>query len=95
MEQPVSCDEDGHHRNRQRRPVAGKGISQGQARDKVRLAPAGECKGARGVGGFGPFDAGGLKMSRCLEAMAIQIIKLGHGQGLGASIGYRLVKEKR
>jgi predicted dinucleotide-binding enzyme len=45
--------------------------------------------------GFEPVDAGGLKNSRLLEAMAIQIINLGYVQGLGPGIGYRLARAKK
>jgi predicted dinucleotide-binding enzyme len=45
--------------------------------------------------GFEPVDAGALRNARYLEAMAIQIINLGFGQGMGASIGYRLVRAKK
>jgi predicted dinucleotide-binding enzyme len=45
----------------------------------------------RGMG-FEPLDCGPLASARYLEPMAMQIIALAYGQGMGASIGYRLVK---
>ncbi|HTY75709.1 MAG TPA: NADPH-dependent F420 reductase [Candidatus Nanoarchaeia archaeon] len=42
--------------------------------------------------GFEPVDAGPLKNARYLEPMAMLIIDLGYGLGMGTNIGYRLVK---
>jgi len=42
--------------------------------------------------GFEPVDAGGLKTARYLEPMEMLIISLAYGQGMGTSIGYKLVK---
>lgn len=42
--------------------------------------------------GFDPVDAGPLSSARLLEPMGIQIIKLAFSHGLGANIGYKLVK---
>ena len=42
--------------------------------------------------GFEPVDAGPLKNARYLEPMAMLIIDLGYGLGMGTNIGYKLVK---
>ena len=42
--------------------------------------------------GFDPVDAGPLKAARYLEPMAMLLINLGYGLGMGTAIGYRLVK---
>jgi hypothetical protein len=42
--------------------------------------------------GFDPLDCGPLKAARYLEAMAIMIISLAYNYGMGAKIGYKLVK---
>jgi predicted dinucleotide-binding enzyme len=42
--------------------------------------------------GFDPIDAGGLKASRYLEPMAMLLIDLGFGMGMGTSIGFKMVK---
>jgi len=42
--------------------------------------------------GFDPVDAGDLTVARYLEPMAMMIINLGYGLGMGTNIGYRLVK---
>jgi len=42
--------------------------------------------------GFEPVDCGPLKASRYLEAMGIMIINLAYSYGMGAKIGYKLVK---
>ena len=42
--------------------------------------------------GFDPVDCGPLKASRYLEAMGIMIINLAYEYGMGAKIGYKLVK---
>ena len=42
--------------------------------------------------GFEPVDAGRLKAARYLEPMAILMISLGYGLGMGACIGYRLAR---
>ena len=44
--------------------------------------------------GFDTIDVGELKMARYLEAMGMLIIKLGYGNKLGPTVGFRLVKEK-
>jgi predicted dinucleotide-binding enzyme len=46
---------------------------------------------ARSIG-FEPVDCGPLSAARYLEPMAMQIIALAYGQGLGTNIGYRLIK---
>lgn len=42
--------------------------------------------------GFDPVDSGPLRHAQYLEAMGLLMIKLAFGQGMGASIGYRLVR---
>ncbi|MGD0644851.1 MAG: NADPH-dependent F420 reductase [Candidatus Bathyarchaeia archaeon] len=42
--------------------------------------------------GFDPLDCGPLKAARYLEAMGIMIINLAYNYGMGAKIGYKLVK---
>ena len=42
--------------------------------------------------GFDPVDCGPLKAARYLDAMAIMIINLAYGFGMGTKIGYKLVK---
>jgi predicted dinucleotide-binding enzyme len=42
--------------------------------------------------GFDPADAGPLRSARYLEPMAMLLINLGYGLGLGTKIGYKLVK---
>ena len=42
--------------------------------------------------GFDPVDAGPLKSARYLEPMAMLLINLGYGLGMGTAIGYKLVK---
>jgi hypothetical protein len=42
--------------------------------------------------GFDSVDAGPLKSARYLEPMAILLINMGYGLGMGTGIGYRLVK---
>jgi predicted dinucleotide-binding enzyme len=42
--------------------------------------------------GFEPVDAGPLKAARYLEPMAMLMISLGYGLGMGTCIGYRLAK---
>ena len=42
--------------------------------------------------GFDPVDAGPLRSARYLEPMALLLINLGYGLGMGTKIGYRLVK---
>ena len=42
--------------------------------------------------GFDPLDAGALKSARYLEPMAMLLINLGYGLGMGTKIGYKLVK---
>jgi len=42
--------------------------------------------------GFDPVDAGPLKAARYLEPMAMLLINLGYGLGMGSGIGYKLVK---
>ena len=42
--------------------------------------------------GFDPIDAGPLRSARYLEPMALLLINLGYGLGMGTKIGYRLVK---
>jgi 8-hydroxy-5-deazaflavin:NADPH oxidoreductase len=42
--------------------------------------------------GFEPIDAGPLKAARYLEPIAMLIISLGFGLGMGTCIGYRLSK---
>ncbi len=42
--------------------------------------------------GFDPVDAGPLKSARYLEPMAMLLINLGYGLGMGTKIGYKLVK---
>jgi 8-hydroxy-5-deazaflavin:NADPH oxidoreductase len=42
--------------------------------------------------GFEPVDAGPLKAARYLEPMAMLLISLGYGLGMGTCIGYRLSK---
>jgi predicted dinucleotide-binding enzyme len=44
--------------------------------------------------GFDPIDCGGLSCARYLEPMALQLVNLGYGQGLGADIGFKLVKAR-
>src|SRR4030065_1406498 len=40
--------------------------------------------------GFDPVDAGPLRSARYLEPMAMLLINLGYGLGMGTKIGYRL-----
>ena len=42
--------------------------------------------------GFDPVDAGPLKSARYLEPMAVLLMNLAFVQGMGPSIGYKLVK---
>jgi predicted dinucleotide-binding enzyme len=42
--------------------------------------------------GFDPVDCGPLKAARYLEAMGIMIINLAYSYGMGAKIGFKLVK---
>ena len=42
--------------------------------------------------GFDPVDAGPLKTARYLEPMAMLLINMGYGLGMGTKIGYKLVK---
>ena len=42
--------------------------------------------------GFDPVDAGPLRSARYLEPMAMLLINLGYVLGMGAKIGYKLVK---
>ena len=42
--------------------------------------------------GFDPVDSGPLKSAKYLEEMGLHIIDLAFGQGMGPSIGYRLIK---
>ena len=42
--------------------------------------------------GFDPVDAGPLKSARYLEPMAMLLINLGYVLGMGAKIGYKLVR---
>ena len=42
--------------------------------------------------GFDSVDAGPLKSARYLEPMAIVLINMGYGLGMGTGIGFRLVK---
>ena len=42
--------------------------------------------------GFDPVDCGPLKAARYLDAMGLMIIQLAYTYGMGAKIGYRLVK---
>jgi predicted dinucleotide-binding enzyme len=71
-------------------------------REPLALFVAGDDADAKkvvmGLGkeiGFEPVDAGALRNARYLEAMGIQIINLGFGQGLGTGIGYRLARAKK
>ncbi len=48
--------------------------------------------GLAGDIGFEPVDCGPLRSARYLEPMAMQLIQLGYGMGMGTAIGYRLVK---
>lgn len=43
--------------------------------------------------GFDPVDSGPLKRAQYLEAMGLLMIKLAFEQGMGPSIGYRLVRK--
>jgi len=43
--------------------------------------------------GFDPVDAGPLKSARYMEAMALQLIDLGYGRGMGTDIGWTLAKK--
>ena len=42
--------------------------------------------------GFDPVDVGPLRSARYLEPMALLLINLGYGLGMGTKIGYKLVK---
>ena len=42
--------------------------------------------------GYDPVDSGSLKSAKYLEEMGLHIINLAFGQGMGPSIGYRLIK---
>ena len=42
--------------------------------------------------GFDPVDCGALKAARYLEPMAVLMISLGYGLGMGTNIGFKLVK---
>jgi len=42
--------------------------------------------------GFDPVDAGPLMSARYLEPMAMLLINLGYGLGMGSKIGFKLVK---
>ncbi|MDD1675001.1 MAG: NADPH-dependent F420 reductase [Methanomicrobiales archaeon] len=42
--------------------------------------------------GFDPVDVGKLSGARYLEPMAMMLINLGYGLGMGTDIGYRLVR---
>src|SRR4030042_331107 len=42
--------------------------------------------------GFDPVDAGPLRSARYLEPMALLLLHLGYGLGMGTKIGYKLVK---
>jgi hypothetical protein len=42
--------------------------------------------------GFEPVDAGPLKSARCLEPLAMLMIQLGYGQGMGTNIALNLIR---
>lgn len=43
--------------------------------------------------GYDPVDSGPLRSAQYLEEMGLHIMGLAFGQGMGTSIGYRLVKK--
>ena len=43
--------------------------------------------------GYDPVDSGPLRSARHLEEMGMHIVDLAFGQGMGTSIGYRLVRK--
>jgi len=43
--------------------------------------------------GFDPVDAGPLKSARYMEAMALELIDLGYGRGMGTEIGWALARK--
>jgi predicted dinucleotide-binding enzyme len=43
--------------------------------------------------GYDPVDSGPLRSAKFLEEMGLHIIGLAYGQGMGTSIGYRLVRK--
>jgi hypothetical protein len=67
--------------------------------EKITLFVAGDDKGAKesviAIGkdiGFDAIDGGPLQNARWLEAMAVQIIQLAYGSGMGAEMGFRLIR---
>ena len=42
--------------------------------------------------GFEPIDAGPLKIARCLEPLAMLMIQLGYGLGMGTNIALNLIR---
>jgi len=62
---------------------------------------AGDDEKAKGVAiklaydlGFEAIDVGALSNARYLEGMAMLIIEMGYGKGMGPDIGYRLIKKR-
>lgn len=43
--------------------------------------------------GYDPVDCGPLRSAQYLEAMALEVIHMAYGMGMGSSIGYRLIKK--
>jgi len=81
--------------------VFAKNMTTGEVvKERIAAFVAGDDKKAKATAiqlakeiGFDALDAGGLSNARYLEGMAMIIIELGYGQGLGPDIGFRVVRK--